>query len=231
MMDGIDGLAGSLTLVSIGAIALFVGPTPLHGMMVLMALLAVASLPYLIVNLGFMGRKIFLGDAGSMAIGYLLAWTLIRLSQQPHTHLSPVDVLWCVALPILDTFAVMYRRLRQGKSPFKPDRGHIHHILMAAGFGPRKTLVALVALAASIAILGSVIRSLSTGAGSNLTAFLVITGVYIATVTRIWTRQKIRGGTKFRIVAANDDCLPPLLAPRNLNFRSFDSQNIKTGSE
>lgn len=193
MMDGIDGLAGSLALVSIAAIVLFAGPTPLHGVIMLLALLATASLPYLLANLGFMGGKIFLGDAGSMLIGYLLAWALIRMSQIPQTHLSPVDVLWCVALPVFDTLAVMYRRMRQGRSPFKPDRGHIHHILMGAGLGPRTTLVALTALAAAIALMGALISHEAHSTGSNLAAFCIVMGVYIVTVTQIWLRQQGMG--------------------------------------
>jgi UDP-GlcNAc:undecaprenyl-phosphate GlcNAc-1-phosphate transferase len=192
MMDGIDGLAGSLALISIAAIVLFAGPAPLHRPLILMTLLATATLPYLAANLGFMGRKIFMGDAGSMVVGYLLAWTLIRLSQQPATHLSPVDVLWCVALPVLDTFAVMYRRLSQGKSPFKPDRGHIHHILLAAGLGPRRVLIALVALACSLTFLGSVAHAVGAGSGSNLAVFCIVAGAYIVAVTRIRLRQEIR---------------------------------------
>jgi UDP-GlcNAc:undecaprenyl-phosphate GlcNAc-1-phosphate transferase len=206
MMDGIDGLAGSLALVSIGAIALFAGATAAKGVMALMLLLAVSALPYLAANLGFIGKKIFMGDAGSMVIGYLLAWALIRLSQQPGTHLSPVDVLWCVALPVLDTMAVMYRRLRQGKSPFKPDRGHIHHILMGMGLGSRASLIVLVAVAASMAFLGSVTSSLGFGSGVNLAAFCVFAVVYTVTVTRVWARQLIRGErlTHGHRIAAND---------------------------
>lgn len=206
MMDGIDGLAGSLALVSIGAISLFAGASAAKGILALMLLLAVSALPYLAANLGLMGRKIFMGDAGSMVIGYLLAWALIRLSQEPGTHLSPVDVLWCVALPVLDTLAVMYRRVRQGKSPFKPDRGHIHHILMGMGMGPRASLIALVALAASMAFLGSVTRSLGLGSGTNLAAFCIFSMIYTVTVTRIWVRQQARLGIRVvGVIAANDD--------------------------
>lgn len=206
MMDGIDGLAGSLALVSIAAIVLFAGPNALRGSLALITLLAIAAIPYLFANLGLMGRKIFMGDAGSMVLGYLLAWTLIRLSQEPGSQLSPVDVLWCVALPVLDTLAVMYRRLRQGKSPFKPDRGHIHHILMGMGLGPRASLVALVALAASMAFLGSVTSSLGLGSGTNLATFCIFSMVYTVTVTRIWVRQQARKGMHVaKPIAANDD--------------------------
>jgi UDP-GlcNAc:undecaprenyl-phosphate GlcNAc-1-phosphate transferase len=192
MMDGIDGLAGSLELVSIAAIILFADPTPLHGVIALLALLAAASLPYLVANQGFMGGKIFLGDAGSMLIGYLLAWALIRMSQIPQTQLSPVNVLWCVALPVFDTFAVMYRRMRQGRSPFQPDRGHIHHILLGTGLGPRTTLAALVALASSLALIGAFISSAAHSAGTNLATFCVAMGVYAVTVTHVWLRQEAR---------------------------------------
>jgi len=233
MMDGIDGLAGGLALVSIAAIVLFAGTTPLRGSLVLVSLLAAAALPYLAANLGFMGRKIFMGDAGSMVIGYLLAWTLIRLSQEPGTHLSPVDVLWCVALPVLDTLAVMYRRLRQGKSPFKPDRGHIHHILMGTGLGSRATLIALVALAASIAFLGSVVRSLSLGSGSNLAAFCIFMIVYTVIVERAWARQKARRVHFIRHPAANDAHVAHVARPpfRKAGLGNGQAVTPKTPSE
>jgi UDP-GlcNAc:undecaprenyl-phosphate GlcNAc-1-phosphate transferase len=197
MMDGIDGLAGSLTLVSIASVILFASPTPLRGVIMLLALLAAATLPYLVVNLGFVGGKVFLGDAGSTLIGYLLAWVLIRLSQIPDTHLSPVDVLWCVALPVFDTLAVMYRRMRAGRSPFNPDRGHIHHILLGAGLRPRATLVALVALAASLASIGAFVSGVVHSAGANLTVFCLILGIYVTTVMRMWQRQEARRQAAF----------------------------------
>jgi UDP-GlcNAc:undecaprenyl-phosphate/decaprenyl-phosphate GlcNAc-1-phosphate transferase len=230
MMDGIDGLAGGLTLVSIGAIALFTRADPLHGMLVLMALLATAVLPYLAVNMGFLGRKIFMGDAGSMVVGYLLAWSLIRLSQSPRTHLSPVDVLWCVALPVLDTLAVMYRRLREGQSPFKPDRGHIHHILLRAGLSPRAALITLVALAAAVAILGNVASSLGAGTGSNLAAFCILMCAYIATVTRVWARQEARHVQAARPLAANDPDITLIATARYARLNMVMVQSEKRNS-
>jgi UDP-GlcNAc:undecaprenyl-phosphate GlcNAc-1-phosphate transferase len=188
MMDGIDGLAGTLALVSIGAIIMYQGQPQWPGVIVLV-LLAGALVPYLAVNLGLVGRKIFLGDAGSMVVGYLLAWTLIHLSQSGPTHeLSTIDVLWCVALPVLDTLAVMVRRIREGKSPFKPDRGHIHHMMLRAGLGPRTTLVALLMLAIGLALLGMLTHSLAPG--SNLLAFGALTAIYVTLMGRIWQKQQ-----------------------------------------
>ena len=186
MMDGIDGLAGALTIVSVATIAAYEGSLRWHNL-ALPLLMAAALLPYLAVNLGLIGRKIFLGDAGSVMVGYVLAWTLIKLSQGNPTHLSTIDVLWCVALPVLDTLAVMVRRLREGKSPFKPDRGHIHHLLLNAGLTPRATLAVLVMLAVALAYLGTLTRMFN--AGSNLLAFGALSLIYIAAHRRVWMRQ------------------------------------------
>jgi len=202
MMDGIDGLAGSLSLVTIGAILLYSNAAQIQGPAMLMLLTGCALLPYLAANLGMVGRKVFLGDAGSMVLGYLFAWTLIDFSQAAPAHISPIDVLWCVALPVLDTIAVMYRRLRQGKSPFKPDRGHIHHIVMGAGLSPRRTLLCLIALAATLAFFGSVTRML--GSEISLLAFGTLLAMYVVVVTRIWLRQEPYRRSLIGPPAAND---------------------------
>ncbi|HET6431616.1 undecaprenyl/decaprenyl-phosphate alpha-N-acetylglucosaminyl 1-phosphate transferase [Dyella sp.] len=189
MMDGIDGLAGMLALVGIGGIAVYQGIDQWPSLGVLL-LLAAALLPYLAVNLGLVGRKVFLGDAGSVVLGYLLAWMLIRSSQTSSgPHLSTVDVVWSVALPVLDTLAVMTRRMREGKSPFKPDRGHIHHLMLNAGFGPRATLAALVLLAASLVGVGMLTRRLN--AGSNMLSFGALAVIYIAMHSQVWRRQQL----------------------------------------
>lgn len=191
MMDGIDGLAGMLALVSVGAIAVYQGASHWHEL-TLPLLMAAALLPYLAVNLGLIGRKIFLGDAGSMVIGYLLAWALIKLSQGNPTRLSTIDVLWCVALPVLDTLAVTIRRIREGKSPFKPDRGHIHHLMLNAGLTPRTALIVLVTFAGALAYIGTFTRTFTEG--SNLLAFSALTLIYITAHRRIWMQQQLDRG-------------------------------------
>ena len=203
MMDGIDGLAGGLCLVSVGTLLLFSSPLGSRGFLNITILLAAAVLPYLAWNLGFFGRKIFMGDAGSMVVGYLLAWALIGTSQSHTHHLSPVDVLWCVALPVLDTLAVIYRRLRQGKSPFKPDRGHIHHILLATHIKPRRTLVCLLALAGAFAFFGSVVRMF--GSAVNLLTFCGFIAVYVMLTDRIWARQEARRNRSASVLIAASD--------------------------
>lgn len=175
LMDGIDGLAGCLALVSTGSIALLGSSHIFTPRNVIVLLLAAALYPYLLSNLGLLGKKakVFLGDAGSVVLGYVIAWALIALSQSSPRRISPGLVLWCVGLPVMDTFAVMFRRMKRGVSPFTPDRTHIHHLLMNAGLGPRRTLVYLVAFAVALPFVGAGIHA-EFGPIANLIAFAVV---------------------------------------------------------
>lgn len=159
MLDGIDGLAATLAMISIAAIMIFADAWPMLGVVLLLQVLFASLIPYLCVNMGWPdGRKIFMGDAGSTLIGFLLGWSLIFLSHPTIGQIAPVDALWCVALPIMDTLAVMQRRVRQGMSPFKADRQHIHHLLLDAGCTPRIALALIVSVAALLGTVGFVLR-------------------------------------------------------------------------
>ncbi len=193
LMDGIDGLAGCLALVSAGAIVLLSDSSAPSDLAVIVLLLAAALYPYLASNLGLLGRKakVFLGDSGSVVLGYIIAWTLIALSQSTPRRITPGLVLWCVALPVMDTLTVMFRRLKRGVSPFTPDRTHVHHLLMNAGMGPRRTLICLVAFAAVLPCAGFVIHA-ELGAIGNLVAFLVVLVLYGAFTRHLEHKQASR---------------------------------------
>lgn len=151
MVDGIDGLLGGLSSVSFAAMGLilwFDGQTSLA--MWCFAMIA-AILPYIMLNLGILGRryKVFMDDAGSTLIGFTVIWLLLETTQGKTHSISPVTALWIIAIPLMDMVAIMYRRLRKGMSPFSPDRQHIHHLVMRAGFTSRQAFV-LITLAAAI---------------------------------------------------------------------------------
>jgi UDP-GlcNAc:undecaprenyl-phosphate GlcNAc-1-phosphate transferase len=155
MIDGIDGLAGGLMLITLGAL-LFLAPE--IGPVQVMMLAAIAALiPYLICNLelfGFTGRKVFLGDAGSMLLGYIVVWALID-SVGPQRTIDPVTALWITAIPLLDTLSVMGRRMLQGISPFSADRAHLHHLLSRVFGSTRKSLILMLSVAAVLATVGA----------------------------------------------------------------------------
>ncbi|SFR99855.1 UDP-GlcNAc:undecaprenyl-phosphate GlcNAc-1-phosphate transferase [Dyella sp. OK004] len=190
MMDGIDGLVGCLTLASVASIILYDGQADAQTSKVVLLLLAGASLPYLIANFGIGRHKVFLGDAGSTVIGYVLAWVLIRLSQDRGTPLTQVDTLWCVALPVFDTIAVSVRRVIDGTSPFKPDRGHIHHLMLRAGLGARATLAVLILMAVVLAIVGVLVRYLDPGI--NVLMFVALLAIYVTATCMAWRALSAR---------------------------------------
>jgi UDP-GlcNAc:undecaprenyl-phosphate GlcNAc-1-phosphate transferase len=92
--------------------------------------------------------KVFLGNGGSMLLGFIIAWTSVRLTQNAAHPVSPVLGPWTLALPLIDCVTLMFRRWRQGKSPFAADRHHMHHMLLDAGIRP--TVVVLVLGGASL---------------------------------------------------------------------------------
>jgi UDP-GlcNAc:undecaprenyl-phosphate GlcNAc-1-phosphate transferase len=77
--------------------------------------------------------SVFMGDAGSMMLGFVLAWFLVRMSQGEPVILDPITAVWVIGLPLMDTVTVMVRRISFGDSPFAADRQHLHHLLLGSG--------------------------------------------------------------------------------------------------
>jgi len=159
MVDGIDGLAGSMSIVAIASIAILMFLNSVSGNLLLPLLIVVSTIPYLFYNVSTRnprGKKIFMGDAGSMYMGLTVIWLLTLNTQGSATEVAfrPVTALWIIAVPLMDMFAIMYRRIKRGESPFKADNGHIHHIFLANGFTPRKALWAISAIAIACALIG-----------------------------------------------------------------------------
>ena len=157
MIDGIDGLAAGLALIALAALLLMMPEGNGEMRLVLLAVI-VAAVPYLTCNLQLCccaGRKVFLGDAGSMLLGYIVVFALIHASQNQHA-IRPVTALWLIAIPLMDTFSVMGRRALSGQSPFAADRGHLHHVLSRLLGSSRKALLPIMFGGVSLAALGLV---------------------------------------------------------------------------
>lgn len=160
MLDGIDGLIGSFGLISFMGLAYLFGNGG-HINLALLAILFIGAVSaFLIFNIwGTPSRqkklnKIFMGDAGSMFLGLALGVLLIYGSQSQVAAFDPIIAVWFVLLPMTDMFTLMYRRVRRGRSPVAPDRTHIHHILIRAGFKPWQALYILVLVQAVLVLLG-----------------------------------------------------------------------------
>lgn len=161
MLDGADGVAGGVTLVMLAwltAVGVLGGG---EAMPALALTLAAAVAAFLVHNMRNPWRRkagVFLGDAGSMALGLAIAWFAVEASQLPGQAVSPAGIAWIVALPVVDTLSLMVRRVVMGRSPFVADREHLHHVFQRAGYTVAQTSYALTLAAAvfgAVGVLGS----------------------------------------------------------------------------
>lgn len=135
LIDGIDGLAGGIGFMSLITLGIFLSINGDFTSALLAFSLAGGIVAFLYFN--FNPAKIFLGDTGSLVLGFSIAVLCIRLMQVntftalPH---SPLFILSLVFIPVFDTIRVFAIRIWKGKSPFEADRTHIHHLLTNAGF-------------------------------------------------------------------------------------------------
>ena len=196
MSDGIDGLAGALTLVALlglGTVAYLGGQFPmLEGL----SFLGFSLLAFLGFNARFPWRKradIFLGDSGSTLLGFAVLWFSVSLSQGEHAVMTPVTPLWFVALPLFDMALVMTRRVINRQSPFAADREHFHHLFGAAGFSVGQTVLMLAAVAALLAIAGIAGLYLEVPERVMFGLFLGVFACYAFLVTQAWERRRFLG--------------------------------------
>jgi UDP-GlcNAc:undecaprenyl-phosphate GlcNAc-1-phosphate transferase len=181
MVDGIDGLIGSLSLNTFTAIAILFLMSGNQGYLSYPLILATATLPYLMFNLGFFQKqtkKIFMGDAGSMFIGLSVIWLLSIGTQGENASFRPVTALWICALPLMDMLAIVMRRYRKGKSPFKPDRDHLHHILQRAGLSSRQTLLLISLFSVLMSLIGVLGEHFQVAESIQLFLFVLIFILY-----------------------------------------------------
>jgi UDP-GlcNAc:undecaprenyl-phosphate/decaprenyl-phosphate GlcNAc-1-phosphate transferase len=189
MIDGIDGLAGMLSLISLLLIAVVAFVAGGSSALTLSVALAGGLAAFLYYNLRYASQRraqVFLGDNGSMLIGFLLAWMLIDLSQKPGSAMTPVTALWLFSIPLMDTLSVILRRVWVRRSPFMPDRTHLHHILLLAGFRIQDTVLFITSLHMLIGVTGIAGLYLEVSELVMLLGFLLIYAVYFYVTQRPW---------------------------------------------
>ena len=155
LVDGADGLAGSLALVALICVAIVAGAGTMAWQLALVSAGVIAG--FLVFNFPMSVNKSvrsFMGDGGSTMLGLLIAWVTISVSQGEARVVTPVIGLWFASVPIYDLFTQFARRMLKGRSPFSPDQEHFHHILKDRGLGVRTTLAVLTGLQAVYAAIG-----------------------------------------------------------------------------
>ena len=160
LMDGLDGLAaGSVAIMSLSlAYIAYIHGIRLGSMPVCIALVAVAAgcigfLPY-----NFSPAKTFMGDGGALYLGYMIAVLSVISPLKRATVVGALIPMLTLAVPIFDTALAMLRRTLKHESIMAADKGHLHHHLMAAGFGQRRSVLIMYGI---VAIMGEVAVLLS----------------------------------------------------------------------
>ncbi|MFP5040782.1 MraY family glycosyltransferase [Parasediminibacterium sp. JCM 36343] len=195
LIDGIDGLAGSLGILTASVFGTFFY---LNGDLfyALMGFVLAASLfAFLIYN--YSPAKIFMGDTGSMLVGLINAILVIHFVETAAASVyipkqtSPAMGFGILLVPLLDTLRVFGIRILHGRSPFSPDRNHLHHLLLDRGFNHKQILFTLV----SVAILFIVATYFALPLGCTKVILLQIAlffcGVFILTKTKKRPHQQL----------------------------------------
>jgi UDP-GlcNAc:undecaprenyl-phosphate GlcNAc-1-phosphate transferase len=203
LLDNMDGLAGGISLVTAGILAYFFWRAGSQGLLWVCLALVGALLGFLFYN--FPPAKIFMGDSGSLFLGFTLAVLAIAHQQQASNVLAVLGVPTLLfLLPILDTTLVTFTRLLRGQSPAQGGRDHTSHRLIAFGLSERQTLLVLYSVALASAILAAALESLNYWLSLALAPILI---VLLALFTAYLGRVKVttesssrQGGTLARIM-------------------------------
>ena len=124
LIDGLDGLAGAISLV-IFSVFFLIGYLNNDQLLTIIPTLFIAVIVvFLLFN--WYPAKIFMGDSGSLMIGFVIS----ALGIHAINYIEPISILYIAALPIFDSLIVFFRRISKGNSPFAPDRSHLHHIVL-----------------------------------------------------------------------------------------------------
>jgi len=193
MSDGVDGLCGTLTLVALTGLGIAAGMAGRESELMLILALAGGVIGFLIFNVRLPQRKqavVFLGDAGSYLMGLSVIYLAMRLSQGQERAINPVTALWFCMLPLLDTVGMILRRIRRGKSPFSPDREHLHHVFLLANFSVTTTWLGLAAVATSGMVIGLFGYIAGIPESIMFALFLVLGALYYVMLMRTWKLLK-----------------------------------------
>ena len=172
LIDGLDGLASGITLAGLLAVSVVGYLAGITSVVWLSTLLIGCLLGFLVYN--SRPASIFLGDCGSLTLGYLAGCLTLLASARENGVLDGIFPVLAFAVPIMDCVFAILRRTMRGRSPFSPDMEHFHHRLMSKGLSHGKAVLALWAMAFSCSL---VAIAAAFGKGDQLFAVFVFFGL------------------------------------------------------
>jgi len=177
LIDGLDGLASGV--ISIASIALFVVALRTHQIESAIFLIALSGATLGFLRYNFFPAKIFLGDSGSYTLGFVLAAATIAGVLKTTLVVALVLPFLILGVPIYDTASAIYRRIKHKRPVFQPDKEHLHHGLLSAGFSQRESvlIIYLGCVLLSMAALASTILGMKQGI---IVLFFIVTALFVA---------------------------------------------------
>lgn len=200
LIDGIDGLASSICIVALGVFGLIF----LFDGLWIFSLLAFTCvgvlIPFFMYNVfgnAERGRKIFMGDTGSLTLGYIISFLVLKYCMYTGYRLELGGGALALAfsilmVPCMDVIRVVIGRIRQGKNPFLPDKTHIHHKFMAMGFSPHRSLILIQVMSLSF-ILGAALMVYVFRIDINI---IFVIYIFLWTFLNIWFSKLIHKNKK-----------------------------------
>lgn len=183
LIDGIDGLAGGLGFMSLLTLGIFLTLSGDANNAVTAFALGGGLLGFLYYN--FNPAKIFMGDTGSLVLGFVVAVLCIKLIQlntgvqQPILPHVPIFALSVVMIPVFDTLRVFALRIWRGRSPFSPDKNHIHHLLTNNGWNHSIAAKLLCGVHALVLIVGYFLKDMSLSGGLLVLILIMLITILI----------------------------------------------------
>lgn len=150
LIDGLDGLAAGVATIAAVTIMMVALQQSIMLVAVLTAALAGAAFGFLYYN--FNPARIFMGDSGSMFLGFMLAGISVIGAVKSAATIALIVPILALGLPILDTTFAIVRRYRGGVPIFKPDKGHLHHRLLDLGFTQRQAVLLMYVISALLGL-------------------------------------------------------------------------------
>lgn len=172
LTDGLDGLAAGISTIASLSLLVLIMFTDNLNLAIMTAALAGAGFGFLPYN--FNPAKIFMGDTGSMFLGYMLSCISVQGLMKTYTVISFAIPILVLGLPIFDTIFAIVRRIVTGRSIMSPDRGHLHHRLLDMGFSQRQTVAILYTLTAALCLTALVMFLKNAIRGLVLVAAVVL---------------------------------------------------------
>ncbi|MHC1698720.1 MAG: glycosyltransferase family 4 protein [Geobacteraceae bacterium] len=175
LMDGLDGLAGGISTIALTALLILGYLSGNHLLISLCAALLGGVLGFLKYNI--YPARIFMGDTGSLLVGFVIAFLAVLLTQSPGAEIQPLIPVLILGLPIADTIRVMGNRMLKKKSPFSADKTHVHHQILDLGLDHRRTVVSIYGISLLLAGFAIICRDWS-GPALLLTFAAAVIGFY-----------------------------------------------------